>query len=60
MLLEDLGNRQVDRAYGAEGVTEQLSANEALALQRPNIDLLLAVCKRAVARVPALLAHGNV
>ena len=60
MLLEDRGNRQVDRSYRAERVTKQLATYEAFTLQRPNVNLLLAVRKRAVTRVSALLSHGNI
>lgn len=59
MLLEDLGNGQADVGVGPERVEEELSGDEPFPLQSPNINLLLAVCKCAVARVQALFSNGH-
>lgn len=59
VLLQDLGDRQPDVGVGAVGVEEQLPGDEALSLQSPHVDLLLAVRKRAVARIQTLLSHGD-
>lgn len=59
MLLQDLGDAQPDVAVGAEGVEQKLPGDESFPLQRPYVDLLLAVRKRAVAWIHAALPGGD-
>lgn len=59
MLLQDLGDAQPDDAVGAEGVEQKLPGDEAFPLQRPHVDLFLAVRKGAVAGIQAALPGGD-
>lgn len=57
MLLEKFEYGEVDRPIATK---ESLPAERSFPLQRPDVDLLLAVGERAVARVPTFLLSGHV